>query len=723
LLRRFLTIAAVILVRPVWAELPAPPPTEPGEIFDRAADALDRGDAKQARAQLDDLERRFPLPAWKLRGKLLLAHRDVEEGRPGAAAALEGLDARPIGLEPYRLYDLGRAREAAGDAAGAGRAYAAAAAERDSAIRARAALAAARLARTEVERREAAEVLAAAMDAARGDEVRDLLQARVRLASRLADGSVLRNAAADLVRLAPEWIDDRSLPAALRLEAANVRSRLSPERRLALMQRLLKRGNADEALREADSISEAALTAEGLRAWHLMRARALFRTGRPAAARIEAGRIEPDVSPESFEARLVEAESAVEEAVPRPPRRARHRRRISPEAPPEPETFRRLAAGFAAAASPDAPPRIRVRALRREIELWSRGGDRGKELEAARDLAAVEPGSTDGFEGLWAPVWAEIAGGACGKALPRLRELASVFTASPVRRRLRFWNAECLDRLGAEAAARALRRELLVASPPDLYSRFAGEAAPLCSGLSDAPPPSASGDFRRVDELVRLRLFADASREASRLPPSPGRELRRAIADFALGNFSEAASEVRSAFPQVGTAREGEVPEQWRRLFYPIDYGSHVETAAREFGLDPYLLLGLVRQESTFDPRARSHAGAVGLTQLMPGTARELSRPVLNRRFRKAFLYDPAINVRLGASYLRYLLDRFDGDRVYAVAAYNAGPGRIAALLREHPAATPPALLEWLPAEETRVYVRHVLLFAEAYRELYPPES
>jgi soluble lytic murein transglycosylase len=104
----------------------------------------------------------------------------------------------------------------------------------------------------------------------------------------------------------------------------------------------------------------------------------------------------------------------------------------------------------------------------------------------------------------------------------------------------------------------------------------------------------------------------------------------------------------------------------------------------------------------------------------MPATARLLSRTILKKRFRRAFLYDPAINVRLGASYLRQLLRDFGDDRLMALAAYNAGPGRIRGFLRDHPELSADERVESLPAAETRDYVRRVFLYSESYRELYP---
>ena len=98
-------------------------------------------------------------------------------------------------------------------------------------------------------------------------------------------------------------------------------------------------------------------------------------------------------------------------------------------------------------------------------------------------------------------------------------------------------------------------------------------------------------------------------------------------------------------------------------------FGAEIDAAAARHGIDPALLRGLVRQESGFDPRAHSAAGAMGLTQLMPGTASSLG---------VTDPYDPAQSLDGGARYLRQMLDRFGGDPAKALAAYNAGPGAVA---------------------------------------------
>lgn len=156
------------------------------------------------------------------------------------------------------------------------------------------------------------------------------------------------------------------------------------------------------------------------------------------------------------------------------------------------------------------------------------------------------------------------------------------------------------------------------------------------------------------------------------------------------------------------TRREVDVAQR-----FPMPFRAELTAKAREAGLDPAYVYGLIRQESRFVMDARSHVGASGLMQIMPATARWTARKI-GLPFTPDLITDRDVNLKLGTSYLRLVLDDFDGSQAMAAAAYNAGPSR-PRRWREGPRLDPAAWAENIPFNETRDYVKKVLSNATYY--------
>jgi soluble lytic murein transglycosylase len=130
---------------------------------------------------------------------------------------------------------------------------------------------------------------------------------------------------------------------------------------------------------------------------------------------------------------------------------------------------------------------------------------------------------------------------------------------------------------------------------------------------------------------------------------------------------------------------------------------------------------GIIRQESAFDHRAQSWAGARGLMQIMPATAKEWAGK-LDMQHSPERLFDPDYSIRLGSAYFDWVLDRFDGNVELALAGYNGGPNRIQRLWREAGGdeAELDHFLESLDISESQAYVKRILVLSDSYRQLYP---
>lgn len=152
------------------------------------------------------------------------------------------------------------------------------------------------------------------------------------------------------------------------------------------------------------------------------------------------------------------------------------------------------------------------------------------------------------------------------------------------------------------------------------------------------------------------------------------------------------------------------MPGPYARLWYPLRHEQIVTGHARNYQLDAALVAAVIYEESRFRADAVSPAGAIGLMQLQPDTARGIALRTGGTRFETADLYDPEINVRYGCWYLRHLLEKY-GDERHALAAYNAGQANVD---------------RWLAAggeiefPETRRYVANVLDTRALYRRAYP---
>ena len=154
-------------------------------------------------------------------------------------------------------------------------------------------------------------------------------------------------------------------------------------------------------------------------------------------------------------------------------------------------------------------------------------------------------------------------------------------------------------------------------------------------------------------------------------------------------------------------------PPWYARLWYPLRYTAIVDGHAAHYHLDPALLAAVIEAESKFNADAHSRAGAVGLMQLTPSTAKGIALYTGGHDFHVSDLTNPEINVRYGAWYLRHLLDRYHQNERVALAAYNAGEDNVDRWQQEHVG---------IQFSETRDYVNKVERLKKIYRRAYASE-
>ncbi len=371
-------------------------------------------------------------------------------------------------------------------------------------------------------------------------------------------------------------------------------------------------------------------------------------------------------------------------------------------------------------------------------ELDLRDGRSAAALERLERVAVSYAAGNFAPEALFRLAWQHRVAGARGAALATLDRLGRLPGLGREQRvRARYWRARALeewDQASAAAEFAALAAEHQ-ASWYGLLARGrlpgdARAAAPSCAGSStcveasiwplEAGSMGTDPRFLAGVELLRIGL---PGAEAELLAID-----RRGLAEDAARLLMEALRRTGRERAAAYVARttlgaeltggiDDRTSEVWQAT-YPRPFRQQIERWAKTSRIDPDLLQALMREESLFNPWARSSTGAIGLTQLMPRTAREVAAG-LGMRVTTAALHRPGLNIRLGAAYLGDLLVQLDGSKVLVVAAYNAGPEAVWRWIRALPYGEVDEWVEQIPAVETREYVKHVLGSYGAYRLVY----
>ena len=280
----------------------------------------------------------------------------------------------------------------------------------------------------------------------------------------------------------------------------------------------------------------------------------------------------------------------------------------------------------------------------------------------------------------------------------------------------RYWRARALEHTGKSDAARALYKKL--AQQRDYYGFLAAQRLNQSFAIVHKPLSYSESELNRLltkypgllraREFYLLKMLNNARREwvysvDKQLTPL---ELPMA-ADFArdIGWFE------RAIFT-AGKARAFDDLD----MRFPILFRTYVDAAAKEQNLDPAWVYGIIRQESAFTVDVRSSAGALGLMQLLPSTGKLMADKVgIELEEVETDLIDVENNIRLGAAYLRHVLDRFGGNYMLATAAYNAGPGRVQRWREQNDCLPADVWVELIPFRETRGYVRRVMEYTSIF--------
>ena len=321
---------------------------------------------------------------------------------------------------------------------------------------------------------------------------------------------------------------------------------------------------------------------------------------------------------------------------------------------------------------------------------------------------------------LWRMAIASVRASRFARAVRELQQVLRLNPDSETERAASFWLAYAQDANGAKEAGSRYWASLVRDHP---FSYYGVRAAARIGASLPAPSlrfPDLSlrdvvadhPDYHAAALLSRAGLLSDAAVYARRLNAAFRRDdavaLLAARASEAAGDHLSASTLMSSYFGPFLLQPARNLPEDFWSLAYPRAYWPQVSAAAARHGVDPFLMLGLARQESHFDRQARSPVGAVGLFQVMPYTAAELdssfSAPGAMER-----LVEPDVSAELAAKLLESLMARYDGAAAPTIASYNADKERVHVWWVAAKGLPEELFIDSIPYRETRAYVRQVL--------------
>ncbi|HVN90706.1 MAG TPA: transglycosylase SLT domain-containing protein [Candidatus Binataceae bacterium] len=295
-----------------------------------------------------------------------------------------------------------------------------------------------------------------------------------------------------------------------------------------------------------------------------------------------------------------------------------------------------------------------------------------------------------------------------------------------------YWQARSLDLAGNHAEADRVMREVARDTRSNYYPLLASQRLGIAAEqmasttaedpVAPGPVPEAVGE--NAFHLSRIATF----RQIGLRELEPGelsvvaKDKDPSIRNWVLAEMQEAGGWYDGVQLATSMIARGEIsPSAAERYRYPRGYWDLVNGQAQQKQIDPWLVAALIRQESLYNPQARSVSDARGLMQLLPSTADHWA-PNAGVDAQSLDLFDPDTNVRIGTTYLKGLLGMFDGNEFRAVAAYNGGEHAVLGWVSKYPG-DDDQWVENIGYKETREYVKKVLGGRREYRLLYAPRS
>jgi soluble lytic murein transglycosylase-like protein len=353
-------------------------------------------------------------------------------------------------------------------------------------------------------------------------------------------------------------------------------------------------------------------------------------------------------------------------------------------------------------------------------------------LERAVDAGAI---GNEG-ENLWTLGWTYYLAKRSDDALATFKRYALQFPDGDYLTNSLFWSGKIYEQRGERELRDAAWHELESKFPYSWYSYRARElAGEPVTAPNDVPNgnvfPDVAGQLASINdprlvsirELMSIGLYRDAVREmkivAAAYPDNAGVQFMLADLYVQGGEPFKANGVLQRKFRQFVRHGGSGVPHRFWEILFPLSYFDTIKAEAEKRQLDPYLIASIIRQETGFEPTTVSNAGAVGIMQIMPAEAATIAAQAGLPTPTRQDLFDPKVNIAIGAAEFAQKLAALNGNPILAIAAYNAGTDVVGKWIAQQPVDDVDSFTETIPYAETRLYVKTVSRNRFEYRRIY----
>lgn len=356
-------------------------------------------------------------------------------------------------------------------------------------------------------------------------------------------------------------------------------------------------------------------------------------------------------------------------------------------------------------------------------------------------------------DGYWELGWIQYRLEEFESAAITFDKMAASFKGGSLEEKGLFWQAKCFQKLNRQSEAIEIYKKVFSLEPLSYYGFDSAKILEKAGNTVSMPKfdkslnpenPDISGiipevynnliphkitdngevnHINKAKELLFIQFYNSAAAEIEASKEETDTNLTNLLEISTLylksRDYENSIGIVQKNYIKLSSGLSGSKKDYYYYLFYPYAYKDYILKYSSTYSVEPDFLLAIIREESRFKADAGSHAGAQGLMQIMPATGKNIASQIGISNFSESMLHDPETSITMGAYYISRMLGNFEGNKYYALGAYNGGPAAMQKWISKYGNLDIDEFIESLTYDETKNYIKRVMASYYIYELLY----